>query len=414
MDDRSLTSLDELAGIRHGFAFKGEFFHDDPPGDFLLTPGNFAIGGGFQWGKKKFYRGPVPEDFVLRPGDLIVTMTDLSKEADTLGYPAIIPDSQYRFLHNQRIGRVIIKSDHAHKDFIYWLLRTNDYRNEILAGYTGSTVKHTAPKKILSFKFLLPCLEDQIRIAHVLGTLEGKIDLNRRMNETLEAMARAIFKDWFVDFGPTRAKMEGRPPYLGPEIWSLFPAFLDNEDKPAEWTNGRLLDICELKRGYDLPTANRRPGCFPIVSSSGVSGAHDQSMAKSPGIVTGRYGTVGEVFFLEEDFWPLNTALYVRDFKGNEPRYIYYVLRGIDFGIYSDKGAVPGLNRNHLHQHPVLRVPREVQRVFVATLEPVWTRQRLNACESETLAATRDLLLPKLMSGEIHVRDAERMVEAAA
>lgn len=297
--------------------------------------------------------------------------------------------------------------------FLKYLLESPYYQQRMDNDADGSTIKHIYITRVDKMHVAVPSLPEQDTIISVLGALDDKIDLNRRMNETLEAMARAIFKDWFIDFGPTRAKMEGRAPYLAPEIWSLFPDLLDNEGKPQGWTDGKLLDICELKRGYDLPTANRRPGRFPIVSSSGVSGAHDQSMARSPGVVTGRYGTVGEVFFLDEDFWPLNTALYVRDFKGNEPRYIYYTLRGIDFGIYSDKGAVPGLNRNHLHQHPIVRVPLDIQRGFAAMLEPVWARQQINASESETLAATRDLLLPKLMSGEIRVREADKIAEAA-
>ncbi len=100
--------LGDLIDIKHGFAFRGEFFSGEAPGDLLTTPGNFAIGGGFQWGKPKFYGGPVPEEYVLRPGDLIVTMTDLSKEADTLGYAAVVPNQDVRLLHNQRIGKVCI------------------------------------------------------------------------------------------------------------------------------------------------------------------------------------------------------------------------------------------------------------------------------------------------------------------
>jgi type I restriction enzyme, S subunit len=111
MSNWSPTTLADLVEIKHGFAFEGEFFHDGPPGDLLLTPGNFAIGGGFQLGKKKFYRGPVPEDYVLKAGDLLVTMTDLSKDADTLGYSALVPENDLRWLHNQRLGKVIIKSN---------------------------------------------------------------------------------------------------------------------------------------------------------------------------------------------------------------------------------------------------------------------------------------------------------------
>ena len=114
MDEWVPTKLADLVEIKHGFAFKGEYFFEYPPCDFLLTPGNFAIGGGFQWGKRKYYRGgPVPEDYILQPGDLLVTMTDLSKEADTLGYSAVVPETEFRLLHNQRLGKVILKSGKA-------------------------------------------------------------------------------------------------------------------------------------------------------------------------------------------------------------------------------------------------------------------------------------------------------------
>jgi type I restriction enzyme S subunit len=129
---------------------------------------------------------------------------------------------------------------------------------------------------------------------------------------------------------------------------------------PGEWIDTSLGSVVELKRGYDLPQQNRRAGEVPIVSSSGVSGHHAEAMVRGPGVVTGRYGTLGQVFFLERDFWPLNTTLYVRDFKGNDPRFISYFLQRLDFLAYSDKAAVPGLNRNHLHQAPV-RVPADVR-----------------------------------------------------
>ena len=121
----------------------------------------------------------------------------------------------------------------------------------------------------------------------------------------------------------------------------------------SEWYSGKLGEVIELKRGYDLPQAKRKKGNVPLVSSSGVSDSHDIAMVKGPGVVTGRYGTIGKVFYVEDDFWPLNTTLYVRDFKGNDPKFIHYFLKTVDFLAYSDKAAVPGVNRNHLHEAAV-------------------------------------------------------------
>lgn len=111
----------------------------------------------------------------------------------------------------------------------------------------------------------------------------------------------------------------------------------------ASWKELNLGDVIELKRGYDLPKGKRSVGVIPIVSSSGISDFHSEAMVKGPGVVTGRYGTIGEVFYIDGDFWPLNTTLYVCDFKGSDPRFISYFLRTLDFQAYSDKGAVPGV-----------------------------------------------------------------------
>ena len=117
----------------------------------------------------------------------------------------------------------------------------------------------------------------------------------------------------------------------------------------SDWVEMTLGDFIELKRGYDLPKKKRIDGNIPIISSSGETDFHNEAKVKGPGVVTGRYGTIGKVFFSEKDFWPLNTALYVKDFKGNDPLFVYYLLKTIRYTDYSDKGAVPGVNRNHLH-----------------------------------------------------------------
>jgi len=146
------TKLNDLIEIKHGFAFKGEYFSDSETSDVLLTPGNVKVGGGFKPDKYKFYSGPIVNDYVFKVGEMFVNMTDLSKASDTLGYPAVIPDYKgFTFHHNQRLGKVIY-SDHAcsKKEFIYQILCSKSYRDEVLGSSTGTTVKHTSPKKILN------------------------------------------------------------------------------------------------------------------------------------------------------------------------------------------------------------------------------------------------------------------------
>ncbi len=129
---------------------------------------------------------------------------------------------------------------------------------------------------------------------------------------------------------------------------------------PDGWTQSRLGSVAELQRGFDLPSSKRIDGSVPIISSGGVSGFHNEAKVRAPGIVTGRYGSIGNVFFIEKDFWPLNTALWVKNFHGNDSKYLYYLLNKIDYKKFSDKTGVPGVNRNDLHaiKIPVPPPPR--------------------------------------------------------
>src|ERR1019366_5798786 len=127
------------------------------------------------------------------------------------------------------------------------------------------------------------------------------------------------------------------------------------------WPAGRLGDVVTLQRGHDLPSYTRQDGNVPVVSSSGITGYHNESKARAPGVVTGRYGTLGEVFYLDQDYWPLNTALYVTDFKGNVPKFVAYFLKHVLLSYQSDKAAVPGVDRNVLHEIEVRTPDRDAQ-----------------------------------------------------
>ena len=124
----------------------------------------------------------------------------------------------------------------------------------------------------------------------------------------------------------------------------------------SKWKTSELGNVITLKRGYDLPQQKRNAGLIPIFSSSGVSGCHNTAMVKAPGVVTGRYGTIGQVFYAEKDFWPLNTTLYVESFHGNDPRFIYYFLKTLVWEKFTSASAVPGINRNTVHKE-IVRIP---------------------------------------------------------
>ncbi|NLX26580.1 MAG: GIY-YIG nuclease family protein [Lentisphaerae bacterium] len=153
----------------------------------------------------------------------------------------------------------------------------------------------------------------------------------------------------------------------------------------------RLGDILNLKRGYDLPASKRKIGIYPVLSSGGVSGYHNESKASGPGVVIGRYGTLGEVYFVDGKYWPHNTALYVTDFKRNDPKYVYYLLKCLGNLQTADKSTVPGVNRNDLHERGVPYIGPEFQNKIAAVLSALDAKIELNNrinAELEAMAKT--------------------------
>jgi type I restriction enzyme S subunit len=275
------------------------------------------------------------------------------------------------------------------------------------SGTTHQTIYYPEAK---AFHVCLPSIAEQKAIVQILGVLDDKIELNRRMNATLEAMTRALFQSWFVDFDPVRAKLDGRqPPGVDPATASLFPDRFEKsslEMFPSGWTIGRVDDALVLQRGFDLPATARTDGPYPVIAASGPSGVHSDFRARGPGVSTGRSGLLGKVFFVHGDFWPLNTALWIKEFRRASPTYAYHLLRELALETFNVGSAVPSLNRNHVHRLPLVLPPRAIVDAFERHTFPLMQRQAANEAQSRTLAALRDILLPKLLSGELRVADA--------
>jgi type I restriction enzyme S subunit len=400
---------DPERGITYGIVKVGDFV----PGGVPVIRGGDIRNGLVVFDDEKRVTQEISQQFqrtILKGGEIVINLI-----AEP-GHTAIVPPELADANVSRDVG-VIPLNDTVDHRYIDYCLKSPMAVQWLTSRLQGSVTQKINLGTLRDLPIPTPRLEEQRAIAHILGTLDDKIELNRRMNETLEAMARALFKSWFADFDPVRAKAEGRQPAcMDVETAALFPdAFEDSTlgKRPKGWYVGPLGGILELKRGYDLPQQRRIFGFIPIYSSSGLTGYHSEAKVKGPGIVTGRYGTIGEIFFVNEDFWPLNTTLYVRNFKNNIPRFVYYLLHTLSFEAYLDKAAVPGINRNHVHQEIVLCPPVNLQCKFVELLEPFWQRQAMNNKEARTLTTLRDTLLPKLISGGLRVKDAERFIGRA-
>jgi type I restriction enzyme S subunit len=300
----------------------------------------------------------------------------------------------------------------VYPSYLFAALRSSIAQDQIANMHVGTMIPHFKKGDFNKLHIPLPSRQVQRAIGDFYLTLSQKIELNRRMNETLEASARALFRDWFVDFGPTRAKTEGRPAYLNHGLWAAFPNNLNKDGTPEGWGWSALSDILVLQRGFDLPKDTRTDGFFPVVAASGPSGTHNEMRVVGPGVCTGRSGVLGDVFYVAQDFWPLNTSLWVKEYPNSTPLYAYHALLEMDLASFNAGSAVPTLNRNHIHGIHVVKPPMDVIRSFDINAGQLYAMREANLQENRSLAETRDTLLPKLMSGAIRVRDAESAVAA--
>jgi type I restriction enzyme S subunit len=236
----------------------------------------------------------------------------------------------------------------------------------------------------------LPPFPTQRKIAAILSAYDDLIENNTRRIKILEDMAQALYREWFVHFrfpGHERVKMVASA--LGPI--------------PVGWSVGRLDDAVILQRGFDLPIQNRRTGLVPVFAATGVAGTHDEARVKGPGIVTGRSGSLGTVIYVDTDFWPLNTTLWVKEFRRATPAFAFFLLTGLKLDGFNSGAAVPTLNRNDIHGLPVILAPSSILSRFDNCVLPMFALKKALHARNANLRRTRDLLLPKLISGEIDV-----------
>ena len=283
----------------------------------------------------------------------------------------------------------------------------------------GSPIPSTTRAAVYPREIVVPPLDEQHNISRALGALDDKIEQNRRTAQALEQLARAIFRAWFVDFEPIKAKAAGATafPSMPQPVFDALPTiFTDSAIGPVPegWSVVRLDDILTLQRGFDLPKQSRNDGSHPIFASSGMSGRHSEWKVRGPGVTTGRSGMLGQVFFVDRDFWPLNTSLWVKEYKRSNPWHAYFLLQTLDLAQFNAGSAVPTLNRNHVHSLPRVAAPDYLLAAFGQMCDSTFSLEQQLRIESDRIATIRDYLLPKLLSGQIRVRDAERSAGAVA
>ncbi len=297
----------------------------------------------------------------------------------------------------QRLITLRGKKDLLNNNFLRFVLQSSILQNELRKRESGTTVTGIKQSELRKVLLPIPPYPEQKAISDVLLSIDDKIALNHSMNSTLEAIGQALFKHWFIDFEFPNEK--GKP------YRSSGGEMVETElgEVPKGWRVVALGDILKLQRGHDLPAKDRNEGEVPVVASSGITGKHNSAQAKPPGIAMGRTGTLGNVFFFDEPFWPLNTTLYVKKLYKGTWMWAFHLLKSLSLVEYRVGSTVPTLNRNHLHLAPILLPPQDILMIFDKIETSLHYMIATNEKQSCTLIAIRDALLPKLMSGEVRV-----------
>ena len=319
------------------------------------------------------------------------------------------------------------RTDVTDSNYAYYLTRWDKVRNYAVDQMTGTSGRQRVP--VDSLKYLsvpVPPLPEQRAIAHILGTLDEKIELNRRMNQTLEAISRTIFKDWFVDFGPVRAKMEGRDPYLPSEIWELFPdRFVDSElgDIPKGWEVKKLKECINLTMGQSPPgsTYNDRKDGLPFFQGSSEFDfryAKKRRYCSSPTRLAMPEDTLVSVRAPVGDInmaWErccIGRGLASLRHKSGSGSFTYYFTWALQSRLreYKYDGTVFGaINKNQFENLVVVEPDSRIVAEFDSIAANMDRRIRVNVSESHKLTASRDVLLPKLLSGDVRAHTLSRL-----
>lgn len=385
-------ALGELVEIIHGYPFDGASISDLPAAHILLTPLNFRAGGGFNGTRFKYYTGEVgliPPQYILTPGDIVVALTDLGTRGDILGCPAIIPGMTEQPLHNQRIGKVRFLSRQLRGDFLYWLMRTKSYRHHILSTASGSTVKHTSPNGIGSFRFFLPPPAEQASVTALFNAIETRINLLERSDVVLEQMVMTLFRECF------------RRPYDPIPLSAFGRVICGKTPSKEEWDNfGGPFPFVKI------PDMRYRVFITRTGETLSDKGAASQPRKHIPphSICVSCIGTIGKVAITSTCCHTNQQINTVIPYHYRDTYYLYCRLKRMGNQLASlGSGGSTTLNANtgYFSMLPIPAPPRALLEEFHRVVYPVFQRILINTRQIEQLEVIREALLSHAISGKL-------------
>ncbi|MGF1745145.1 restriction endonuclease subunit S [Vibrio minamisatsumaniensis] len=408
----SFKSIGDYVELQRGTTYKSALL--DQEGPYLLGLGSIARDGGFRSEKLRTYGGPSADKLLVYPGDMYVSLKDVTQSGDLLGSVARVPDTVKVGRMTQDTVKLCFKSDIS-KEYFYWILRSPQYRQHCRSHATGTT--NLGLSRDDFFSFVVPELTiSREKITNVLEDIESKINLNSQTNQTLEEMAQAIFKSWFVDFDPVKAKMNGEQPEgMDAATASLFPEKLVESELgliPEGWSVNYLNEVAEIKYGKNLPKTKLLDDGYPVFGGNGVIGYYSSYLYEEEQVLVSCRGAAsGKVLRSLPNSFVTNNSLVIELSNGFlNINYVEPYLKGCNLEEYTSGSAQPQMTVANMAPVQILVPTEEVLNIFNDLVKPLKSKIRANERENHSLAALRDTLLPKLLSGEIELGQTEEMV----
>ena len=406
MSEWKRHKLGELLRVKHGWAFKGEFFSETGI-QSILTPGNFYESGGFKanTSKDRFYIGEYPKEYLCSKGDLIVAMTE--QAAGLLGSTAIVPEDN-RYLHNQRIG-LISCNEYLNKDFAYYLFMTQTVRQQISRSASGTKVKHTSPEKIYEVQVYIPKIQTQRNIAKLLTTLDQEIQINNQINQELETMAKTLYDYWFVQFDfPDK---NGKP-YKSSGGKMVYHPELKREI-PEGWGVEKLgnITICHDSKRVPLSSNDRElvKGEIPYYGATGIMDYVNDYIFDGDYVLMAEDGSVmtekGTPILqrISGKNWVNNHAHVLEPIKNHSCKLLMMLLKDVSVMKIKTGSIQMKINQENMNKIVVPAIPLKLLFEINQKLEVI-DKQQLNLIEeNKQLTQLRDWLLPMLMNGQVKV-----------
>ena len=410
--------LGEILSVKHGWAFKGEYFAEDGE-QSILTPGNFFEKGGFKPnnGKERYYTGTYPKEYLCHKGDLIVAMTQQAE--GLLGSTALVPENN-KYLHNQRIGLITCDEKRLNKLFAYYLFMTKSVREQLERSSSGTKVKHTSPEKIYDVEVEIPDVISQQKIANLLWAIDEKIANNNAINDNLEQQAKLIYDYWFTQFD---FPDENGKPYCssgGKMVWNEQL----KRNIPENWKVAQLKDIfnvsgkpisrddCQTDAYYTpIDVIPKRTMTF----AGGLSAAEANSslqVYEENNILLGAMRVYFHRVCISAQSGITRTTTLVLKPKVDEYLgYAYQVLNDDNAILYATQHSSgtqqPYIKWNDVLENYRFAMPSNPKLLYEYSKisEPLITKAKNCARETEQLRKLRDWLLPMLMNGQATIND---------